>query len=82
MSQWNPTNTRVNGAMVIADDEASNDLYTGQINADVLESVLPSKDNNFYVCGPPGFMNATLGVLREWKVPENQIHHEYFGPPQ
>ncbi|MCM3882357.1 ferredoxin reductase family protein [Frankia sp. R82] len=31
-----------------------------------------------YLCGPPGFCAATIEVLRQLAVPDNQIHHESF----
>lgn len=34
----------------------------------------------FYFCGPTPFMKAIYKALKEWKVPENRIHFEFFGP--
>ncbi|RLN89085.1 hypothetical protein BBJ28_00014662 [Nothophytophthora sp. Chile5] len=44
---------------------------------------LPSKDCEFYFCGPAGFMSAVNGALtKQWAVPAAQLHYEYFGPTQ
>lgn len=35
---------------------------------------------HLYLCGPGGFMQAVLAAAAHW--PEDQIHLEYFAPPQ
>ncbi|AOZ91512.1 NO-inducible flavohemoprotein [Paenibacillus crassostreae] len=35
---------------------------------------------DFYFCGPTPFMKAIYKALLEWKVPEERIHFEFFGP--
>lgn len=35
---------------------------------------------DFYFCGPVPFMRAINQALREWGVPEERIHFEFFGP--
>ncbi|OBV38895.1 NO-inducible flavohemoprotein [Janthinobacterium psychrotolerans] len=39
-----------------------------------------SRDVDAYFLGPQPFMRAVKGYLRELGVPENQTHHEFFGP--
>ncbi|MEK5257431.1 NO-inducible flavohemoprotein [Paenibacillus sp. FSL F4-0125] len=34
----------------------------------------------FYFCGPTPFMKAIYKALKEWQVPEERIHFEFFGP--
>lgn len=34
----------------------------------------------FYFCGPTPFMKVIYKALKEWKVPEDKIHFEFFGP--
>ncbi|OQR90322.1 oxidoreductase FAD/NAD(P)-binding domain protein [Achlya hypogyna] len=53
---------------------------TGRVSADLLAPLIPDKDAHFYFCGPPGFMRTVRAILREWDVPESQVHYEYFGP--
>lgn len=48
-----------------------------------LEGLLPSKDCEFYFCGPPGFLSTAYKALaHEWETPAAQLHYEYFGPTQ
>jgi nitric oxide dioxygenase len=37
-------------------------------------------DSEFYFCGPTPFMKAIYKVLKEWQVPDERIHFEFFGP--
>jgi nitric oxide dioxygenase len=60
--------------------------YTGRIELDKLSEAeqarmlsLDSKDADYYVCGPPQFMQAQLAQLRKLCVPENRLHSEVFG---
>ncbi|TMW55353.1 hypothetical protein Poli38472_013244 [Pythium oligandrum] len=48
-----------------------------------LEEWLPSRDCEFYFCGPSGFMaSVNKALAHEWAVPATQRHYEYFGPTQ
>ncbi|WP_410768202.1 NO-inducible flavohemoprotein [Fontibacillus sp. BL9] len=52
---------------------------SGFIDLPWLKSVaLPEAE--FYFCGPLPFMRAINGALKEWGVPEDRIHFEFFGP--
>ncbi|MEF2964519.1 NO-inducible flavohemoprotein [Paenibacillus sp. M1] len=52
---------------------------TGYIDLPWLKTVAdPSAD--FYFCGPLPFMRAINRALKEWGVPEERIHFEFFGP--
>ena len=51
----------------------------GYIDLPYLKSLVP-KDAEFYFCGPSGFMKAMYQALKEWEVPDGQIHYEFFGP--
>lgn len=53
---------------------------TGYVTADVLRQVLPLDDYDFYLCGPPGFMQAVYGTLRGLGVRDARIQAEAFGP--
>ena len=54
--------------------------YKGRVGAELFNEVLPSNNYDFYFCGPPPMMNSLFEGLREWGVPENNIHYEAFGP--
>ncbi|MEE9168527.1 MAG: MOSC domain-containing protein [bacterium] len=53
---------------------------TGHVNVDLLKKLLPTKDIDFYLCGPPPFMKSLVKDLREWGVQEDRIRFELFGP--
>jgi len=52
----------------------------GHVDLDLLKALLPGKDMDFFLCGPPPFMNGLLKSLWEWGVPEERIRFELFGP--
>ncbi|MDD4933181.1 MAG: NO-inducible flavohemoprotein [Methylacidiphilaceae bacterium] len=54
----------------------------GLIDAVLLESLLPTRDADYYFCGPKPFMIAIYQVLRKWGIPASQVHFEFFGPRQ
>jgi nitric oxide dioxygenase len=52
----------------------------GLIDGTFLRSWLPSKNADFYFCGPKPFMVGVYRALKEWDVDESRIHFEFFGP--
>lgn len=52
----------------------------GYIDLTWLKSILPSNRADFYFCGPIPFMKAIHSALKEWGVPADRIHFEFFGP--
>jgi nitric oxide dioxygenase len=54
----------------------------GLIDGPLLKELLPSRDAEFYLCGPKLFMWGLLEILQKWGVAESQIHYEFFGPRQ
>lgn len=52
----------------------------GYVDLPWLQSIVPAKDASFYFCGPVPFMKAMNAALKEWGVPESDIHYEFFGP--
>jgi nitric oxide dioxygenase len=63
-------------------DEARNHPHhsEGLIDAPLIESLLPSKDCDYYFCGPKPFMAAIHRQLLAWGVPGTQAHFEFFSP--
>jgi ferredoxin len=45
----------------------------------LLRAVLPFNDYDFYLCGPPSFMQSVYDGLRGLNVADNRIHAEAFG---
>lgn len=52
----------------------------GYITREWLEKNIPTKEADFYFCGPVPFMKAINRFLKELGVSEEQIHFEFFGP--
>ena len=52
----------------------------GFLSIDVLKRYLKTSNYEFYICGPPPMMEATVKALLDWGVPEADIHFEAFGP--
>lgn len=52
----------------------------GYVSVDLLKQLLPGPDCQFYLCGPPAFMDSLDSGLASWGVPEQQIFSESFGP--
>jgi len=52
----------------------------GRVDIDLLKSVLPFDDHEFYLCGPTPFMKSLYCDLAAMGVPASRIHYEFFGP--
>jgi len=63
-------------------DGADGDDYdlSGRLDMDALRTELPFDDYDFYLCGPPAFMQALYDGLRGLNVADKRIHAEAFGP--
>jgi uncharacterized protein len=51
----------------------------GHITIDVLKELLPLNDYDFYLCGPPPFMQSLYDGLTGIGVRRERIHYESFG---
>jgi hypothetical protein len=54
--------------------------HKGFVSVDLMKTLLPSNNYEFYICGPPPMMEMINRDLREWGVPEDDIRYEAFGP--
>ena len=52
----------------------------GYVDIELVKHLLPSKDFDFYLCGPVPFMKSLFEGLLAWGVSESRIHYEFFGP--
>ena len=52
----------------------------GKVTIELLQAVLPNAHCQFYLCGPPAFMESLHSGLLEWRVDESRIRFEQFGP--
>jgi ferredoxin-NADP reductase/predicted pyridoxine 5'-phosphate oxidase superfamily flavin-nucleotide-binding protein len=76
---------RAKGAMkllvVLGEGEGAPDgALKGPLTLDLLKTVLPFDDHEFFLCGPPGFMQALYDGLRDLGVRDERIQAEAFGP--
>jgi len=51
----------------------------GHIDAALLERIGVSQHSDFYLCGPPSFLQNMRDGLRNWGVPTQNVHTEIFG---
>lgn len=51
-----------------------------RISVDLLKSILPFDDYDFYLCGPTSFMKTLYNDLRDMNVADSRIFFESFGP--
>lgn len=58
----------------------SGNASTGFVTADLIESLLPSRDADYFFCGPQPFMVEVYHNLLKWGIPASQVHFEFFGP--
>jgi ferredoxin-NADP reductase len=61
-------------------DGAPEGALKGPLTIDLLKSLLPFDDHEFFLCGPPGFMQALYDSLRDLGVRDERIQAEAFGP--
>ena len=54
--------------------------FLGRLGIGTLRATLPFDDYDFYLCGPPAFMQSLYDGLRALNVPDARIHAEAFGP--
>jgi len=52
---------------------------TGHIDLDLIKSLLPFDDHEFYICGPESFMQELYSGLKALNIAEQRIHSESFG---
>lgn len=52
----------------------------GRIDVELLKSHLPFDDYDFYLCGPPAFMQSVYDKLRGLNIADERIKAEAFGP--
>ena len=61
---------------VLAEENCS----TGMVDAELIESLIPSRHADYYFCGPKPFMVNIYQDLLVWGIPASQVHFEFFGP--
>ena len=54
----------------------------GFVDGELIESLIPDRDADYYFCGPKPFMVNIYHQLLEWGIAPTQVHLEFFGPKQ
>lgn len=54
--------------------------HAGHIDITLLRETLPFDDYDFYICGPPAFMQSIDNGLVALNIADTRIHAESFGP--
>jgi len=54
--------------------------HEGFVDLQWLQSIVKDSSADFYFCGPVPFMKVIYRILKEWGVPAENIHYEFFGP--
>ncbi len=65
----------------VADDCVGRDFDSvGVVTRELLQELLPLDDYDFYLCGPPGFMQGVFGHLMSLGIRDERVRYEFFGP--
>jgi ferredoxin-NADP reductase len=51
----------------------------GHLTISSLQQLLVPKAADFYLCGPPAFLDELIQGLKDWGIPDSRIHAETFG---
>ncbi len=51
----------------------------GHIDIPLLERIGVAKGSDFYLCGPSSFLQTMRNGLRDWGLPDGNVHTEVFG---
>jgi uncharacterized protein len=54
--------------------------HHSRVTVELMKSVLPSSNYEYYLCGPGPFMDSLVNGLYEWGVPKKDVKFEAFGP--
>jgi ferredoxin-NADP reductase/MOSC domain-containing protein YiiM/ferredoxin len=52
---------------------------SGRVSVSLLQQMHVPKQADFYLCGPPAFLEGIAADLKTWGVPATSIHSEVFG---
>ena len=52
----------------------------GHVDTQLLDRLAVSRDADFYLCGPPPFLNQLTQGLKTWGADSTRVHQEVFGP--
>ena len=62
------------------DTDGTDYHHAERVSIELFKRVLPSNNYEYYICGPGPMMESMTNGLREWGVPDSDVHFEAFGP--
>ena len=78
---WPCLHTHIAYSTPTADDiEGVHYDSQGRIDIALLKRLLPFDDYDFYLCGPPTFMQSLYQGLKQLNISDQRMHYEFFGP--
>ena len=63
-----------------SESSGSNFDARGHLSLEVLTRLGVPSEGDFYLCGPPSFLQDLTRGLLSWGVPQRRLHSEIFGP--
>jgi hypothetical protein len=54
--------------------------HEGRVTPELIKSLLPSNNYEFFLCGNGAFMKSITDGLEAWGVPDKDVYFEAFGP--
>src|SRR5271157_2151305 len=80
LEQMQTQNSNLNVVFTLAEPSTDWRGYTGNINVEMVKKEIPEyPETVFYICGPPGMVQAMENVLNSLKVPQKSVKKENFG---
>ncbi len=64
------------------DEVSEENVSAGLVTPELIDSLIPSRNSDYYFCGPKPFMMNIYFELLKWGIPGSQVHFEFFGPKQ
>ena len=61
-------------------DDLNSGSSAGRVDPRWIATVSDPSAADYFVCGPVGFMQSMVDGLKAANIPEDRIHHEFFGP--
>ncbi|WP_257265351.1 FAD-binding oxidoreductase, partial [Endozoicomonas sp. ONNA2] len=61
-------------------DHCSNHHYAGRTDLELIRAKIDLPGAHYYFCGPLGYMAMVKKTLQRWRVTEDRLHYEVFGP--
>ncbi len=55
-------------------------VVEGRVSIDLFKEKLGTNNFDYYICGPGPLMESMISGLKEWGVPDSNVHYETFGP--